>query len=245
MLVEGYRPLKMAFDSGYALDELYYCPRLYENEDSSALVHAWQQRGVAAIECNEPVFRKIAYGDSPSGMLGAGPFVARPAVELRLTDKPLFLLAEGIEKPGNLGTMLRTADAAGADAVIVCDHRTDIHNPNVVRASQGALFTMPVFEGESEEIAVFLRSVAVRIVAAIPGAGKVYTDVDMQGPTALLVGSEDRGLSPFWMREADERVHIPMHGICDSLNVSTCAALLLYEAQRQRRKRIEDPQDHH
>lgn len=245
MLVEGYRPLKMACDSGYALDELYYCPGLYENEESSALVHAWQQRGVAAIECNEPVFRKIAYGDSPSGMLGVGPFVARPAGQVRLTDNPLLLVAEGIEKPGNLGTMLRTADAVGADAVIVCDHRTDIHNPNVVRASQGALFTIPVFEGESEVIAAYLRSSGVRIVAAIPGAGKVYTDADMREPTALLVGSEDRGLSHFWMREADERVHIPMLGICDSLNVSTCAALLLYEVLRQRRKPEEGPQDRH
>jgi len=234
MLVEGLRPLQRARECGYALGELYHCPALYEDAASAALVEDWARSGIPVLECTEEVFGKIAYGDRPSGVLGVGPFLARTLEHLPLSGNPLLLLAEGIEKPGNLGTMLRTADAVGVEGVLLCDACTDLHNPNVVRASQGALFTVPVVEASSAEAAQALRRAGIRLVAASPDADAVYTETDLRGPAAILVGTEDVGLSAFWMGESDVRVRIPMRGHCDSLNVSTSAALLLYEALRQR-----------
>ena len=146
-----------------------------------------------------------------------------------------MLVAEKIEKPGNLGTILRSSDAVGVDAVIVCDSCTDVYNPNVVRASVGTLFTVPVVEGASEEVFALLKKYNVNILAATPSAKKNFTEVDMKSAVAITVGSEQYGLSDFWMQESDILVKIPMNGVADSLNVATATTILLYEVIRQRK----------
>ena len=158
--------------------------------------------------------------------------------DLKLKQVPFLLLAEAIEKPGNLGTILRSCDAAGVDAAIVCDPTTDIHNPNVVRSSVGALFTLPVIEAEAKETLAFLRGKKIITVAATPHADIEFTQADLTAPLAILVGTEQYGLSEFWIKEADLKVKIPMFGRADSLNVATATTLLLYEVIRQRRDRI-------
>jgi RNA methyltransferase, TrmH family len=139
-----------------------------------------------------------------------------------------------VEKPGNLGAILRTADAAHVDALLVCDPRVDLWNPNVIRASRGAIFTVPTVEIESSEALAWLRSNQMRVLAATPAADELYTDVDMKGPVAIAVGTEDAGLTDFWMQQADIKVKIPMLGEVNSLNVSIATALITYEAVRQR-----------
>ncbi|MFI5334436.1 MAG: RNA methyltransferase [Chlamydiales bacterium] len=150
-------------------------------------------------------------------------------------EHPFFLVAEAIEKPGNLGSMLRSADAVGVDGVIVCDRCTDIYNPNVVRASVGTLFTQPVVEAAGGETLFFLREKKVKIIAATPSAKQEYTRVDLTGPVAIVVGTEQVGLTDPWLHASDVQVRIPMCGTADSLNVATAATLLLYEVLRQRR----------
>lgn len=186
------------------------------------------------FQASEPVFSKISYRENPDGVLAVGPRVGKTLDELELPDNPLVLVAEGLEKPGNLGALLRTADGAGADGVIVCDPATDLNNPNVIRASIGTLFYLPVAEASSEEAIRFLKEKGIRILSAVPDADAVYTDCDLTGPLAIVVGTEDQGLSNRWKNEADLRVTIPMFGKNDSLNVSVSAAVLLYEAVRQR-----------
>jgi TrmH family RNA methyltransferase len=182
------------------------------------------------------VFLKITYRENPDGVLAVGPLVGRSLDELNLPENPLLLIAEGLEKPGNLGALLRTADGAGADAVIICDPATDLNNPNVIRASIGTLFYLPVAEAASTDALSFLRQKGIRILSAVPEADTVYTDLDLTGPVAVAVGAEDRGLSRIWETQADWNAKIPMLGKNDSLNVSVSAAIVLYEAVRQRKK---------
>jgi TrmH family RNA methyltransferase len=147
---------------------------------------------------------------------------------------PFILVVEAIEKPGNLGTILRSADAAGCDAVIVCDPVTDLFNPNVVRASTGVLFSVPCVVEEGPAVLAWLRQRKIRTVATTPGAKDLYTDSDLTGPLAVIMGSEQFGLSEFWLRNADDPVRIPMAGQADSLNVAMAALITLFEAVRQR-----------
>jgi len=235
-LVEGYREICRAFESGWNFKELYFCPELYLSCGEDALVEKICQRGVATFRCSEAAFRKMSYRDTPDGMMALSPLVGKTLAELELPENPLLLIAEDLEKPGNLGTILRTADATGVDAVIACDHKTDLNNPNVIRASIGTIFFMPVAEASTKETLEWLKKRGIRSLAAVPGAGQEYTDVDMTCGTAVVVGAEDEGLSDVWKTGADLKVGIPMLGKNDSLNVSTAAAILLYEAVRQRRK---------
>jgi TrmH family RNA methyltransferase len=180
------------------------------------------------------VFEKLSYRDRPDGLLAIAPQLRRALGDLDLGAAPLLVVAEAIEKPGNLGTILRSADAAGVDAVIVCDRCTDVNNPNVVRASIGTLFSVPVAEATSAEAFEALRARGIQIVAATPHAERLYSDVDMTRGTAIVVGAEQYGLSDTWMRQADAAVQIPMLGQADSLNVAAATTILLYEAARQR-----------
>jgi TrmH family RNA methyltransferase len=189
------------------------------------------------LECTAPVFEKLAYRDRPEGLLALAPQLTCTLAKLKLPPNPLVLVAESIEKPGNLGTLLRSADAAGAHAVIVADPRTDVHNPNVVRASTGMLFAVPLAVADTAEVLAWLRERNIRILAATPHTDKNYTDVDMTAGVAIVVGTEQVGLSEVWMRAADLQVRIPMLGKADSLNVAQAATLLLYEAVRQRSNR--------
>ncbi len=235
-LVEGFRETRRAFDSGWIFKELYYCSSLYMELDEELLVSEIRAAGIPVFECSETAFRKMSYRDSPDGLMALSPLVGKTLNELQLPENPLLLIAEDLEKPGNLGTILRTADATGVDAVIACDHKTDLNNPNVIRASIGTLFFMPVAEARTEETLRWLKERGITIVAATPGAEKEYTSTNMKGGTAIVVGAEDEGLSDAWLSSASQQVKIPMLGKNDSLNVSTAAAILLYEAVRQRRK---------
>ena len=234
LIVEGYREVKRALDNRIPILKLFYCPALYQGKNEPALVARCAELDVPLFECSEPAFMKIAYRDRPEGLLALCPQIRRTLADLKLPANPFVVIGEHIEKPGNLGTMLRTADAAGAHALVVCDRCTDVNNPNVVRASIGTLFTVPLAEASTPETIAWLRRQGIRSVAASPHASKLYTALDMTGPIAIIVGAEQFGLSPEWMAAADEQVRIPMHGQADSLNVAAAATILLYEVVRQR-----------
>lgn len=238
-LIEGYRELKRAVDSGVRIQSLFFCPPLFLGDNETSLIEQASRLGAAPIPCAPSVFEKLSYRDRPDGILGVGYQMRTTLMELeqRLRGKlsPLLVVAEAIEKPGNLGTILRSADAAGADGVIVCDRCTDIYNPNVVRASVGTLFTLPVVEATGEEVLQWLTLHNFCTVATTPSAEKLFTEVDLKGRIAIAVGTEQLGLTHRWMEAADCQVRIPMLGVADSLNVATATTLLLYEAVRQRR----------
>ena len=236
LIVEGYREVKRALDNAVPILKLFYCPELYQGKNEPILVARCAEQNVSLFECSEPVFMKIAYRDRPEGLLALCPQIRRTLADVTLPANPFVVVGEHIEKPGNLGTMLRTADAAGADALIVCDRCTDVNNPNVVRASIGTLFTVPVAEATTAETLAWLRQNGIRSLAASPHATKNYTEVDMTRPIAIVVGAEQFGLSDAWMTQADELVRIPMLGQADSLNVAAAATILLYEVVRQRGK---------
>ena len=227
MLVEGFDEIMLAISAGYKPQTLLTAPEV-----------ATRQIDFAAAEnitVNRAVFEKISYRDNPDGWLGVFPTPKISIDDLKLSSSPLIIVAESVEKPGNIGAILRTADAAHADALIVSDPRTDIYNPNVVRASRGTLFTVPTVEASNQDTLVFLRRNGIKILAATPQAVSVYTEQNMCEPLAVAVGTEDQGLTDFWMKEADIQVKIPMLGKVNSLNVSIATALIVYEAVRQRR----------
>lgn len=238
-LIEGYRELKKASDSGIILDTLFICPGLFLGSNEYSLIDGIQKKGAEILSCSESVFRKLSYRDRPDGLVAVATQMRRSLQDLIaiLTSKkdPFLVIAEAIEKPGNLGTILRSADAAGVDCVIVCDRCTDIYNPNVVRASVGTLFTAPVIEASGSETLALLQHKNIRIAAATPSASLEFTDADLTGPLAIAVGTEQLGLSSLWMKASDIHVRIPMHGVADSLNVATATTLLLYEVVRQNR----------
>ena len=234
LIVEGYREVKRALDNQVPVLKLFYCPALYQGKNEPAIVTRCAELNVPLFECTEPVFMKIAYRDRPEGLLALCPQVCRTLADLQLPANPFVVVAEHIEKPGNLGTMLRTADAAGVDALVVCDRCTDINNPNVVRASIGTLFTVPIAEASTADTLAWLKQHSIRALAASPHATKNYTEVDLTGPVAIVVGAEQFGLSDAWMTRADELVRIPMLGQADSLNVAAATTILLYEVVRQR-----------
>jgi len=233
-LVEGYRELRRALEAGVELTELYCCPDLYLGENEAALVEAARRAGAEIVPVAEVPFRKASYRDRPEGLLGlARQFPTSPA-GLAPQPDPLLLVVEAIEKPGNLGTMLRTAEAAGAAAVVVCDPATDPFNPNVVRASLGTLFTVPLVVADTPGAISRLRELGIRTVATTPSASQAHWEADLTGPVAVVVGSEQYGLSDAWLAAADCRVVIPMPGAVDSLNAAMAAGIVLFEAVRQR-----------
>lgn len=236
-LVEGFREILRATESGWQFLELYYCPELDLDLHAEQLVNRIRAGGTPVFRCSEAAFRKLSYRDTPDGLAALSPLVGRKLEELQLPENPLLLIAEDLEKPGNLGTILRTADATGVDAVIACDHKTDLSNPNVIRASIGTLFFIPVAEAGTQEAIAWLKNNHIQSVAAVPDAECEYTEIDLSQATAIIVGAEDEGLSEIWKQAADHRISIPMLGRNDSLNVSTAAAVILYEAVRQRRNR--------
>ncbi len=235
LLVEGYRELKRMLDNGRQPLALFYAPTYFQGENEPALIERCAAAGAELFECTDEVFLKMAYRDRPEGLLALAPQVHGSLADLRLPERPLLLIAESIEKPGNLGSLLRSADAAGVHAVIVCDRCTDINNPNVVRSSVGTLFSLPVIEATSEEALAWLKERGIRILAATPRGPKDYTEADMTQGVAIVVGTEKFGLSEAWMQRAGEQVRIPMLGQIDSLNVACATTILLYEAVRQRR----------
>jgi TrmH family RNA methyltransferase len=244
-LVEGYRQIVRALDKDIALTELYICPEWYPGDQGNepALIARAQEAGAKVFQLTKDAFAKVAYRERPDGLLAVAPQWRRTLADLETLlqakynntrPDPFLLVVEAIEKPGNLGTILRSADAAGVDALIVCDAVTDLFNPNVVRASTGVVFSVPVIIAESTEVRPWLAARGIRAVATTPSATDLYTDTDLRGPLAIVMGSEQYGLSDYWLREADARVRIPMAGQADSLNVAMATIITLFEAVRQR-----------
>jgi TrmH family RNA methyltransferase len=233
-VVDGAREIRRALEAGVAIEEAFLCTPLLRGADARLALELLRERGVPAWETSEVVFDRLAFGERAEGLV----VVARvPDTRLDLLDVPpdaLVVVLEGVEKPGNLGAILRSADGAGADALIVAAPRTDPFNPNVIRASAGTVFAMPLAAASSEDVIDWLRERRFRIVAARVDAATSYSDVDLRGPVAIAFGSEADGLTGAWEAADIEPVRLPMFGIADSLNVSVTAAVLLYEARRQR-----------
>lgn len=226
MLVEGRDELTLALGCGLVPQTILTAPEL--DPAPMSISHA------EIVTVTRAVFEKISYRDNPDGWLGIFPTPQTSLADLKLSQSPLVIVAESVEKPGNLGAILRTADAAHVDALLVCDPRVDLWNPNVIRASRGAVFSVPTVAVDSPSALSWLRANKIQILAATPSAEVFYTAVDLSQPTAIAVGTEDEGLTDFWMDNADLKVLIPMMGRVNSLNVSIATALITYEAVRQR-----------
>ncbi len=233
-VVEGFDELTLALGAGVTPRHVFWCPDLVRDVDSEQLLSQVEKLGSEIVLLGAHAFRKASYREGPDGWLAV---VDDPKVTLdglRLGQDPLVLVCEAVEKPGNLGAMLRTADAAGADAVVAASAVTDWGNPNVVRASKATVFAVPVASAPSAEVAAWMRANRLVIVVATPDAPRLVTDLDLTGPTAIVVGAEHAGVSSQLRLAADLTASLPMAGRVNSLNVSATAAVLLYEAVRQR-----------
>jgi len=233
-LVDGGRELLRALRQSVDVDHAFVCPSLVIGPDASAALDALQKSGAPLVEISPAVLTKIAFGDRSDGLVA----VIRPpslALEdLGPAEARLVVVVEAVEKPGNLGAILRTADAVGADAVIAADPRTDVYNPNAIRASLGTIFSMPVAVATATQTLDWLVSHGLTPIAARVEAGETYLETDLGGPIAVVLGSEAKGLTETWTDPRVRPVRIPMLGAADSLNVSVAAAVLLFEARRQR-----------
>ena len=241
ILIDGTRELRRAIEAGVKLLEIFVCEPLCHSDDARCLLAALPQCGGEVWHVGESVFQRLAFGQRAEGVLGVAD-MPRPTLaalswggsSTATPAAPLVAVLDGVEKPGNVGAVLRSADAAGVSAVIVADGRTDLFNPNAIRASLGTIFTMPVCEAASGDALAWLRERQFQIVAARVDGSVHYTKVDYRGPTAIVLGGEAPGLSPLWTGDGITAVHLPMLGAADSLNVSVTAAVLFYEALRQR-----------
>jgi len=236
-LIEGLRETSRALDTQWRLQTLYFSPECFPAADADHwdLLRRAEDLHIELVQLSPEAFAKAAFREGPDGILAVAECRPLTLDELALPAAPLFLVAEQIEKPGNLGALLRTADAAGASACIVADARTDIYNPAVIRASQGAFFSLPVVSTDNTTARLWLEERGVRLVTTTPHTDRTLWDVDLTGPTAIVVGAEDTGVSADWTGPEVTTVSIPMRGASDSLNVSAAAAVALFEAVRQRR----------
>ncbi len=233
-LIEGFDELELALTAGVRPERIYYAPALIRPGQAS-LIGQLRDTGVLVTSVSAAVFEKIAYRESPDGWLAV---TRTPGVQLDslvLSERALVLVCEGIEKPGNLGAILRTAEAAAADAVISASPVTDFGNPNTVRASKGTVFAVPVSAAPSQAVLTWLRRRAVTIAVTTPRGRTPLHLADLSGPLALVIGAESTGVSDLWLEHADQTLLIPMHGQVNSLNAASAAAIALYEVSRQRR----------
>ena len=247
-IVEGAREITRALEAGVIFKELYICRELSEAVGSGeisatsgtnlidVMLKKFAASKIPAYETTTTVFSKISYGDRSEGVLAICEPKPITFKDLSLKALPLFVVIERVEKPGNLGAILRTCDGTGIDGVIICDGKTDIYNPNVIRASLGTIFSVKTVVSSNDEAFKFLRSKNIKVCATLPLAKTIYTKAKLTSALAVVVGSEQSGLTDFWVEHADLKVKIPMKGAADSLNVSVCTAILLYEAIRQRSK---------
>ncbi len=233
-LVDGAREIGRALAAGVEVVELFVCLDLVRSVDAVASLKVARGRGLAVIPVSEAVLAKLAFGDRSDGLVAVIRTPRSDLSALRLPPEPLVVVAEAVEKPGNLGAILRSADGAGADALIAADPRTDVFNPNAIRASLGTIFAVPVGVATTAATISFLRAARIRIVVARVDGSVPYTEASLRGPVAIVLGSEAHGLADAWSAPDMVAVSLPMLGIADSLNVSAAAAILLYEARRQR-----------
>ncbi len=227
-IVEGIRELEACISGGYEIDSLFYVPEQYPKEKAENV----SCRHLYSLPLE--VYSKIAYRGGTEGVIAIVREKKRQLTEIILSKNPLVIVLESVEKPGNLGAILRTADAARIDAVIVCDPLTDLFNPNIIRSSLGGIFTNQVCCCNSEDCYKWLKDNNISIFTAELQAAGFYHETDMSGPSAIVMGSESDGLKQFWREHADARIKIPMNGVIDSLNVSVSTAIICFEALRQR-----------
>jgi len=233
MVIEGFRELTIALSVNTEIDSIFYCRSLAENTVKQSPSDLGIDESLI-YEVNEDVFQKMAYREKSDGFITLARFQEKKLGDIQLSQNPFVIILESIEKPGNLGAILRTADAAHIDAVIICDPRTDIYNPNVIRSSIGCIFTNQVVAAGSEEVLAWLKQNRIKSFAAALTSSDFYHQTDFTGASAIVMGTEADGLSEKWLKGADQQVKIPMNGKIDSLNVSTSCAILVFEAMRQR-----------
>ncbi|MBX2965759.1 MAG: RNA methyltransferase [Cyclobacteriaceae bacterium] len=229
-IIEGKKEIGFALEAGYKIGNLFFCDEIISPDDL-------QQLGLESkllIPVSKDVFDKIAVRENSGGVIAVAEMKLHSLNQVRLSKNPLILVLEAVEKPGNLGAMLRTADAAGVDAVIICDPQTDFYNPNVIRSSLGCVFTKQIASATSEETLGWLRKNNITIYCTYLEASNPYNQTDFTKPSAIVMGTESTGLSETWVKNADANIIIPMQGKIDSMNVSTAAAVVVFEARRQR-----------
>ncbi len=231
-VVEGAREIFIALNNGYQPLELFVCPEYFAKSDYQEILSRIPQSVQTAL--SPAVFEKLAYRESSDGVIALLRPKQHSLDSLPLSENPFIIVLEAVEKPGNLGAILRTVDAAHADAVLVCDPLTDIYNPNVIRSSIGCVFSVPVAVCTSQQAHDWMKSKKIRMYAAELQASSWYHHCDFSTPSAVIMGTEADGLTDFWLQNADARIKIPMRGLIDSLNVSVSTAILTFEAMRQR-----------
>jgi len=228
-LIEGKREIEIAQKGGYELETILFLPELISENEASKL-----SKTAELIEISKEVYQKLAYRDTTEGILAVAKTKSLQLSDLKLSENPLILVAEAPEKPGNIGALLRTADAANLDAVIIANPKSDLYNPNIVRSSVGCLFTRQIATGTTTEIIAFLKERHIDFYCATLQNSTSYHTQDYTTPTALVVGTEATGLTQEWRDAATQSIIIPMQGEIDSMNVSVAAAILIFEAKRQR-----------
>lgn len=234
-LVEGLREIKHALTAGYKIINLYYCPDFFPSASHLEFIDSQKdQTNLSVIRMSAEAFKKGSYREGPDGLIAVAIQQNNPLDDLKLSKDPILLILEGIEKPGNLGAILRSADGAGADAVILVDCVLDIYNPNAIRSSQGLLFSLPLVLTDREPLTEWLEANKIACYATTPETRTIHWDKDYRQGTAFIMGSEREGLSPYWLERSDHSIRLPMIGQADSLNVAAAAAVCLYEARRQR-----------
>lgn len=231
-VIEGARELSLALAGDYSIKEVYVCKELFATSRYTTVLEGFPSEKI--IHISEQVFEKVAYRTSSDGIVALACPKSHKLSNLKLSNNPFIVILESVEKPGNLGAILRSADAAAVDAVIVCDPQTDVYNPNVIRSSVGGLFTVQTAVSSSTEAMEWLQENEIKSFAAELEAAEFYQDVDFRGPSAIVMGTEAEGLTDVWLKFATQRVKIPMRGKIDSLNVSVSTAVLTFEAMRQR-----------
>lgn len=234
-VIEGQRELLLAKKGGYQIPQILFCPQLLAQNQLEELLKVFPT-DISLTELSEDVYKKIAYRGSTEGIIGLAKAKETSVNRLEFgSDNPLILVAEAPEKPGNIGALLRTADAANVDAVLIANPRTDLYNPNIIRSSVGGVFTNTIASGSTSEIISFLQDRDIAIFAAALQGSVPYHEVDFRGACAIVVGTEDSGLSKEWREASTQNIIIPMRGEIDSMNVSVAAGILIFEACRQRK----------
>ncbi|MCK0110111.1 RNA methyltransferase [Flavobacteriaceae bacterium S0825] len=230
-LIEGQREISLAIKGNYEIETILFYPKLFAEKQLSSLT----TQQLNTIEISKDVYHKLAHRETTEGILAVAKVKSLSLAELNLKSKnPLILVAEAPEKPGNIGALLRTADAANVDAVIIANPKTDLYNPNIIRSSVGCVFTNQIATGSTEEVINYLKENNINIYCAALQASVDYHTQDYTKPTALVVGTEATGLSDKWIEHATQNIIIPMQGVIDSMNVSVAAGILIFEAKRQR-----------
>ena len=229
-IIEGQKELSLAAEARYSFSSIFFCPEIVSAETVLQIV----PHENLLIPVQQAVFEKIAYRDSTGGIIALAEQRKHTLSGIQLRKNPLLLILESVEKPGNLGAMLRTADAAKVDAVVICDPQTDFYNPNVIRSSVGCIFTTPIASATTEETLAWLKQNNIRVFATHLQAAKPYHEIDYTSASAIVMGTESTGLSDIWVQRAEASIIIPMQGKIDSMNVSTAAAVIIFEATRQR-----------